>query len=255
MAEETGITWCDSTFNPWIGCTKVSPGCDSCYAEVSTPARTLGLSWGVGAPRHRTAPGNWALPARWQNAHRAFRSDHGRKRRVFCASLGDVFDQSAEPSWRDDLWELVRRTPDVNWLVLTKRIGNAHKMLPEDWGDGYKNVWLGITVVNQFEYDRDVPKLFAVPAAIRWLSMEPLLGPVTLRQTDADLSLTPDWCVVGGESGRAPRPMDLDWARSLKAQCEALHIPFFFKQVGGSDKGKGGTYLDGEQFKAWPGTD
>ena len=188
MAESSSIEWCDSTFNPWIGCTKVGPGCDHCYAETSTPARALGVSWGPKHERHRTGTSNWAQPHRWERDHVAFAAQHGRRRRVFCASLADVFDNAAPADWRADLFELIARTPHLDWLLVTKRIGNVASMLKEVqqalWlrGTGttwpLPNVWLGITVVNQAEVDRDVPKLIDASAQIRFLSIEPLLGPV-----------------------------------------------------------------------------
>ncbi|MDW3683354.1 phage Gp37/Gp68 family protein [Cupriavidus sp. CV2] len=187
MSETTKIEWTDATFNPWIGCTKVSPACDHCYAEVSTPARALGVSWGTKEDRHRTSAANWKQALRWNARHEEFFAAHGRRRRVFCASLADVFDNAVDPGWRADLFRLIEQTPNLDWLLLTKPIGNAramsqvamgaigciHKPLPE-------NVWLGTTICNQEEADRDIPKLLAVPARVRFLSMEPLLGPVDL---------------------------------------------------------------------------
>ena len=248
MAEQTGISWCDSTFNPWIGCTKVSPGCDHCYAEVSTPARTMAIQWGPKAERRRTSAQNWTMPVRWNAAAAVFAAAHGRRRRVFCASLADVFDNAVDPTWRADLFGLIASTPHLDWLILTKRIGNVTAMLPGDWRTGYRNVWLGISVVDQSEADRDVPKLLSVPAAIRWLSIEPMLGPIDC----VPLLNRVDWVVVGGESGPHARPMNREWAISLQAQCEVLCVPFFFKQWGGDARDKGGSLLDGRERKAWP---
>ncbi|HEY8361099.1 MAG TPA: DUF5131 family protein, partial [Ramlibacter sp.] len=129
MAENTSIEWCDHTFNPWIGCTRVSPGCDNCYAAVSTPARTMGLQWGAGQPRHRTL--TWSLPKRWNARHEAFFAIHGRRQRVFCASLADVFDNQVPPEWRADLFEVIRTTPNLDWLLLTKRPQNIVRMVRE----------------------------------------------------------------------------------------------------------------------------
>jgi len=162
--------------------------------------------------------------------------------------LADVFDNRADPAWRRALWALVRETPDLDWLMLTKRIGNVSDMLPADWGSAYTNVWLGISVVNQAEADRDIPKLLAVPAARRWLSLEPLLGPVTLAQRAPLIA----WVVVGGESGRLARPMARQWVQEIRAECDAAGTAFFFKQWGGADKSKGGCRLAGEEAKAWP---
>lgn len=188
MAETTAIEWCDSTLNPWIGCTRVSPACDDCYAARSTPARTMGITWGAGEPRRRTGASTWAQPMAWQRSAAAFQAQHGRRRRVFCASLADVFDDEVPPIWRADLFALIKATPDLDWLLLTKRIGNAWKMMADACGVSQAsltlplhNVWLGATVVNQEEVDRDVPKLLRVPAAVRFLSVEPMLGPVDLE--------------------------------------------------------------------------
>jgi len=282
MSANSKIEWTDHTFNPWIGCTKVSTtctgggGCDNCYAEVSTPARVLrsqgAETWGTGAPRMRTSAANWKMPLRWDAQHAAFFAQHRRRQRVFCASLADVFDNAVDPQWRVDLFNLVLSTPHLDWLLLTKRIGNAARMIEETLPDNMKalppehpvawpwpNVWIGATVVNQAEADRDIPKLLAVPAAKRFLSMEPLLGPVNISQVPdprGGICLKPmcglrwvslgngrvgcrpeaankiDWVIVGGESGPGARPMHPDWARSLRDQCEVADVPFLFKQWG-----------------------
>jgi protein gp37 len=249
MAENSSIEWCDHTFNPWEGCQKVGPGCDNCYAEARDKRFTGGTHWGPGAPRRRTSPANWHQPLRW-NLRAA---TEGRRARVFCASLADVFDNAVPPEWRDDLFRLIASTPHLDWLLLTKRPGNIAAMLPFGWGAGWHNVWLGCTVVNQTEADRDIPKLLAVPAAVRFLSMEPLLGPVDLlkcpthgtaggswdwltgvRNWHSGQDATPriDWVIVGGESGPNARPMHPDWARSIRDQCQAAGVPFLFKQWG-----------------------
>lgn len=285
MADTTAIEWCDSTFNPWIGCTRVSPACDDCYAARSTPARTLGVAWGAGKDRRLTSKPTWKLPIVWQRQAAAFQAQHGRRRRVFCASLADWLDNEVPIQWLVDLLELVRTTPDLDWLLLTKRIGNWSSRISEaigyldeqtptayplplrrwlcQWLDGDeapRNVWLGSTVVNQAEVQRDAPKLLATPAAVRFLSVEPMLGPVSLDamrygppctgcgeavHLDAFTGSTSciyacdgpkfdgiDWVICGGESGPKARPMHPDWARSLRDQCAAAGVPFLFKQWG-----------------------
>ena len=179
MAENSGISWTDHTFNPWLGCTNVGPGCDHCYAEKLVTTR-LGVGWGPGAPRRRTKPGNWAKVRKWHREADAFKAQHGHYPRVFAASLADIFDNEVDQAWRDDFFALVKETPKLQWLIVTKRIRNVKKMLPADWGTGYSNVVLIITVVNQAEADRDIPKLFETPAQRRGLSVEPMLGPVDL---------------------------------------------------------------------------
>lgn len=178
LADITSIEWCDSTFNPWFGCTAVSMACDHCYAEAWAKRSGL-VKWG-NAPRRLASDEHWKKPMRWQREARAFFAQHGRRRRVFCASLADAFDNQVDPLWRERLWALIRITPDLDWLLLTKRPQNIAKMLPAHWGEGWPNVWLGTTVENQDEANRRIPKLCDVPARLRFLSCEPLLGQLDL---------------------------------------------------------------------------
>lgn len=474
MAETTGISWCDSTFNPFIGCTKVSPGCDHCYAEALMDKRWHKVQWGAGQPRQRTSAANWKQPLKWEREAAAFMAEHGRRRRVFCASLADVFDNEVPSEWRADLFALIRATPNLDWLVLTKRVGNVVPMLrlalssvdkalstgydkaheastaraggvrgdsfgrdvdrrngaglaleeedvrpldrrgeddtvraragrdsiggrvlasppdaqretcggggasaglaplprpdpgrsddqpqerqqgqqpagqsgtgdlqraavarcpeagrapprrarveaPEDqparigcgrdeaaakerghgeddrapvrgfaerglsdlsprdldalarlrgwiecWlaGEPPANVWLGASVVNQEEADRDIPKLLAAPARVRFLSIEPMLGSVDLsRWLDrCDHGSRPGpggvggvscaecggsgngctrlhWVICGGESGLQARPFDVQWARSIVSQCRDSGVKVFIKQLGAQPRG------------------
>ena len=282
MSAQTGIEWCDSTFNPWMGCTKVSPACDHCYAERDTK-RFGRVEWGAGKPRVRTGADNWRHPKRWNDAafvqcpSCGWRGDWAEadrrngccpecnhlperftsvRRRVFSASLADWLDNEVPIEWLVDLLDLIRRTPNLDWLLLTKRIGNfstrlmrAHAHLWDtlspnnalrdwvlDWhhGNPPANVWLGATVINQAEADRDAPKLLAVPARVRFLSIEPMLGPVDLvtahKKTIGSGRI--DWIIAGGESGPHARPSHPDWYRSLRDQCAASGVPFLFKQWG-----------------------
>jgi protein gp37 len=238
VSEQTNIEWCDSTFNPWIGCTKVSPGCDNCYAERDMSSRLKVVQWGPHGERVRTKPGNWNKPLAWNAKHEQFFAAHGRRQRVFCASLADVFDVAAPDEWRSDLAKLILQTPNLDWLLLTKRIGNADYMLREMFPEGVpSNLWLGATIVNQTEANRDIPKLLKTNAHVRFLSMEPLLGAVDLTRLVGHGDQLPgapriDWVIVGGESGPNPRPMHPGWVRSLRDQCKAAAIPFLFKQWG-----------------------
>jgi protein gp37 len=231
MGTATGIEWCDHTFNPWIGCTAVSPACDRCYAQA------LVERWGGDfATRRRTAPANWRQPLIWNRKAAA----DGVRRRVFCASLADVFDNQVPDEWRRDLWTLIDATPALDWLLLTKRPQNIAKMLPhrineEGFAWPLRNVWLGTTAENQAEADRRIPHLLAAPAAVRFLSCEPLLGPLDLTRWSGlqdDSALPVDWVIAGGESGPGARPMNPTWAYSLRDQCAAAVVPFFFKQWG-----------------------
>ena len=252
MAKNSKIEWTHHTFNPWVGCTKVSPACDHCYAE-GWAKRSGMVQWGAHAERRRTSENNWRQPIKWN----ADAKRKGVRYRVFCSSLADVFDNAVPVQWRTDLFRLIAETPSLDWLLLTKRIGNADSML----GD-YKtvpllpNVWIGASITNQEEADRDIPKLMRLPATKRFLSMEPLLGPVDLTDIcpnrgqisedhfsaifdpddDAEEDGTPfsyiDWVIVGGESGPGARPMHPEWVRSLRDQCSAADVPFLFKQHG-----------------------
>ena len=253
--KNTNIEWCDHTFNLWLGCTKVSPACDNCYAEALMEKRMHVVKWGAGQPRQRTTESNWKQPLKWNREA----AQKGIRPRVFCASLADVFDNEIDPQWRIDLLRLIAGTPHLDWLLLTKRIGNAHNMMvdafragwPEHetmwarWPELFRNIWLGATICNQEEADRDIPKLLSVPAHKRFLSIEPLLGPVALSiqrisdwneladvcgQGNAKTSI--DWVIAGGESGSNARPMHPDWVRSLRDQCKSAGMPFLFKQWG-----------------------
>ncbi|MEJ7831271.1 MAG: DUF5131 family protein [Nocardioides sp.] len=229
--EGTGISWADLTFNGWIGCQKVSPACDHCYAETLATTR-LGVEWGPGAARRRTAPGNWAKPPRWDR----YAAEAGVRLKVFSASLADVFDNAVDPGWRADLGALISRTPNLDWMLLTKRVGNSRDFLPAMFPGGVPgNVALGVTVVSQDEADRDLPKALAIKRGLQvarlFLSMEPLLGPVDLTRYLAGVDLV----IVGGESGREARSMPDGWALGLKRQCAEAGVPFHFKQQSQAD--------------------
>lgn len=228
MAEQSEITWTDATFNPWIGCTKVSPACDSCYAERDNQRRGWVEGWGPGVPRKRTSAANWQGPLHWDKVHLDFYRAHGRKRRVFAASLADIFDNEVPGSWREDFWKLVAATPNLQWLILTKRIGNAWRMLPADWAYGYLNVVLISTVVNQDEWERDVLKLLTTPAQLRGVSVEPMLA----RIIGGELLKRLQWVICGGESGPEPRGVNPAWPRGLRDECATAGVPFHFKQWG-----------------------
>lgn len=242
MAEESGISWTDATFNPWIGCTKISPACDHCYAARDNKLRKWVPEWGeIGkpaTPRKRTK--TWGEPLKW-NRKAALT---GHRLRVFCASLADVFDNEAPQEWRGDLWQLLRETPNLRWILLTKRIGNAAKMLPPDWP--FPNAGLMSTLENQAVWDRDFPKLMAVPAAWHGVSAEPLLGPINIGDAK------PDWIITGGESGPRFRPMDMGAVRSLRDQCARNGVTFHHKQNGGFRGKDAGCLIDGIEHKHFP---
>ena len=219
------IEWTNHTFNPWWGCTKVSPACDHCYAE--TWAKRTGHNvWGATSPRRVLSDDYWRQPLRWdRDAARV-----GRRSRVFCASMADVFEPRPSlelDSLRQRLWRLVERTPNLDWLLLTKRPHLARRFVP--WTDTWPaRVWLGTTVENQHFADRRIGFLLDVPCRYRFLSCEPLLGPVELSAYIGALH----WVIAGGESGPRARPPLPDWIRGLTDQCVAAGVAFHFKQWG-----------------------
>lgn len=276
--ENSKIEWTDHTFNPWIGCTKVSDGCKHCYAEALMDKRLGRAEWGVAGKRVRTSNSYWKKPLLWNRKAKTA----GVRYRVFCASLADVFeDKSDQPEldeWRFKLFDLIIDTPNLDWLLLTKRPENVCHTIERVTGfsDALMwfpdNVWIGTSVENQEQADKRIPELLKIPAKVRFLSMEPLLGEVDLTSVKslfggswrplldhnvlkgfhgytglstaegkvfhADFSPDDhnyakiDWVIVGGESGRQARPMHPDWVRSIRDQCEAAGVPFFFKQWG-----------------------
>jgi protein gp37 len=221
----TRIEWCDFTFNPWVGCTKVSPGCDHCYAE-GWAKRSGQVQWG-NHPRRRTSEANWRQPVKWNKQAAA----EGVRRRVFCASLSDVFDNKAPPEWRQNLFTLIEATPNLDWLLLTKRPENIAKLLPPPPVSGWPwpNVWFGFTAEDQEHFDHRWPIMREVPAWVRFCSYEPAIGPLELPHGIKGL----DWLICGGESGPKHRPMDPWWAASMRLDCAAHGVRFFMKQMAG----------------------
>ena len=232
MAENTKISWADHTFNPWIGCTKVSDGCDHCYAE--TLDRRWGhSSWGPGAPRRRTSEAYWRKPLAWQR--RA--AETGIRERVFCASLADVFDGEAPTDALRHLFALIHETPNLDWLLLTKR--PARIVLPTDQRPNdpcLDNIWIGISAEDQETYDARWPVLMdrtrANVPTVRFVSYEPAIGPLDLCSSESACGHLPDWIIIGGESGPGARPMDLTWVVPLIAQCKEKGVACFVKQLG-----------------------
>lgn len=248
MGKTTGIPYARSTFNPWIGCTKISPKCDHCYAEAQDARKVFGgaTHWGPRVPRLRTSDANWNDVRRWNRLAPKSES-FGRKGfwPVFSASLADIFDNEVPPEWRRDFWALVRECRNLTFIIVTARIGNAPAMLPDDWGAGYTNVWMISSITKQAEADRDINKLLSVPAVLRGLSMEPLLEAVDLRRWLDPVSevlgtlhhppASLSWIISGGESKAKARHMDLAWPRALRDQCADVGVPFFMKQLSQAD--------------------
>ena len=239
--ENSKIEWTDHTFNPWIGCTKVSDGCKHCYAETLMDKRYGKVKWGPQGQRIRTSEANWRKPLKWNREAKAA----GKRARVFCASLADVFEDKADQleemdKWRAELFQLIQDTENLDWLILTKRPENVMGMVDAPWYYALPNVWIGTSVENQEQANKRIPELLKIPAAVRFLSMEPLLGAVDLENLAyeaagpawAGYNLLIDWVIVGGESGPDARPMHPDWARSVRDQCQDAGVPFLFKQWG-----------------------
>lgn len=230
--ENSKIEWTDHTHNFWVGCQKVSPACDHCYAE--SWAKRTGHPELWNGERRRTTEANWRKPLKWDHTDGADYLEGMRisRPRVFTNSLADFFDNQVPEQWRADAWATISATPNLDWLILTKRAQNIHKMLPPGWGDGWPNVWLGTTAENQEEYDRRVPYLNAAPAAVHFVSYEPALGPLHLSIGGHRV----DWIIAGGESGPHARQCDVAWFRELRDDCSHFGIKFFMKQMGGKRK-------------------
>lgn len=260
-SEGTGISWADLTMNFWIGCQEVSPACDHCYARDFTNARVNAaraaagkppIVWGPGGARHQTAEANRKKPLRWN----LIAAEAGVRLRVFCSSLSDWADNAVPDEWRAEIAATIIATPWLDWMLLTKRIGNAHEMLTKMFPDGVPpNAWIGSTICNQDEARRDITKLLMVKSVLGiskvFLSIEPMLSAINLTHIELPYSTLNaftgvetdelgecGWCVgvdlviCGGESGQGARPMHPDWARALRDQCAAAGVPFHFKQWG-----------------------
>lgn len=271
MGERSSIEWTTHTFNPWWGCTKVSPGCDHCYAEAFD-RRLGGAHWGKDAPRRPASESYWRKPLAWNESARK----RGVRERVFCASMADVFDADAPPGALARLWDTIRVTPALDWLLLTKRPGRIPRSLPKDWGEGWANVWLGTTVEDQQRAEQRVLWLLDTPARVRFLSVEPLLGPVDLthiemiapegnrpgawldalrghvKGPDDMLGRRIDWVIAGSESGHGARPMHEDWVRSLRDQCQRAGVSFFYKQRTEGRRVVSLPMLDGQRWQEVP---
>lgn len=267
MSEHTKIEWCDDTHNFWRGCAKVPgrPGCANCYAEKLVTAR-LGGTWGKGAPRVRAK--DFDAPIRWNKkpwvCDACGKASDGlarnqcdcgvkfHRRRVFSLSLGDWLDDEVPIEWLADMLDVIRRCPNLDFLLLTKRLDLFDRRLQdainicermgglEIWlrlwaheGTPPHNVWLGCSVENQAVADMEIPKLLAIPAVVRFLSCEPLLGPVNFDPRWLYTKVhNINWIIVGGESGPKARPCNVKWIQDIVRQCAAAAVPCFVKQLG-----------------------
>jgi len=309
LAENSTIEWTDHTFNPWIGCTKVSPACKNCYAERDFDHRFGKAKWGPNGTRVITSDANWKAPLVWDRAAKA----DGVRRKVFCASLADVYEDWQGPilssggtimgkdyrasvgnrltmqDVRRRLFDLIDVTPNLDYLLLTKRPENILSMW-DDMPRGFPhkrrdNVWLGTSVENQEWAEKRIPELLRCRelSPVLFLSCEPLVGPLDLTRITAGFNVSLDalrgevasnlsgylvddnhpaidWVITGGESGLKARPCDPEWFRSLRDQCDAAGVPFHFKQWGEFDeklvfvgKKNAGRLLDGRTHDGVPG--
>ncbi len=249
MGSDSKIEWTDHTFNPWIGCTKVSAACENCYAARQAKRTKFAKhAFGPKGVRYVVSDRQWREPLKWNAAAQAA----GKPALVFCGSMCDVFEQRDVTLvvQRTRLWKLIEQTPDLRWMLLTKRPENVQYMVPWPWlpHDGWQSrnpgtwpahVAVGVTIENQKTCDARLLRLLSIPAAMRFVSCEPLLGRVWLPE---DQRKQLDWVITGGESGPKARPTHPDWFRSLRDQCAASNTPFLFKQWGeyrpGTVKGK-----------------
>lgn len=240
MGETTNISWTNSTFNPWIGCTKVSPGCDHCYAE-SLNNRWGHDNWGKGKQRRITADSNWRKPLQWNKEA----AKTGERHFVFCGSMCDVMDDEAPEGARDRLWDVINSTPSLTWQLLTKRPQRYFGYLPKVFV--HRNVWLGTSAENQRMYNVRWPSMatlrFARGCPV-FISYEPALGPLSMEAYEQHLDYGfPNWVICGGESGSGRRPMEKQWAESLRDECAHHGVKFFMKQMSAQTPEQGANLI------------
>lgn len=259
MGEKTGIEWCDATWNPWIGCQKISLGCLHCYAERYNKQYGWTIGWGITGDRRKTSEVNWKKPVAWDRVAKR----EGIRKRVFCGSLCDVFEDRPElKAWRGEIWSLIVNTPNLDWLILTKRPENILRMCPtqimgelDEWIP--PNVWIGVSVENQEMADKRIPILAEMPSNVRFLSIEPMLEDIDLTKNFSyyDGWNAPfEWVIVGGESGTGCRPFNVEWARHIVTQLRLCGVPFFMKQLGGwpDKRDKMEEFPEDLRVREWP---
>ncbi len=268
MGKDSKISWTDHSFNPWVGCQKVGLGCMNCYAEHDmTRKLRWANAWGSPETSERLKTKTWNDPVKWNRQAQA----DGTRPKVFCGSLCDVFEDNPQViDWRLDLFSLIEDTPYLDWLILTKRPEIAQRFFAMT-NNLHDNIMMGVSIEDQATADERIDYLASVPARTRFLSLEPLLGPVNLglmgtapKTWTANGDYRPvwsffHWVIVGGESGPNARPMHLDWVRDIRDQCQEADVPFFLKQWGeyapsGERVGrkKAGHLLDGKEWHEFP---
>jgi protein gp37 len=251
MAENSGIAWTNHTFNPWWGCVKTSAGCKFCYAEKQISIFSENF-WGENSNRKFFFDRHWKDPEKWNRAAKKA----GRIDRVFCGSMCDVMedrDDLIEP--RKRLFNLIEKTENLNWLLLTKRPENFSKFLPEAWLKNPRpNVWLMTTVENSDVLYR-IGELAKVPAVVHGLSMEPLISRVADLPWQFAMHPEINWVIAGGESGENARPFNIDWARTILNDCKMFNVACFIKQMGSNPVNSEGLVFKskkGEDMNEWP---
>lgn len=243
---KTSIAWADYTFNPWIGCSKVSDGCKNCYAEGLMDKRYKRVKWGDSGKRKMTTLSYWKKPFGWNQ----YAIKTGKERRVFCGSLCDIFEGNPQLySIRKELYKLIYATPNLTWMLLTKRLGNVMMHVPVGWWNQFpRNVWIGTSIESEKYREERMTQLAAIPACVKFVSVEPILGPINFTKADAKVL---DWVIVGGESGPNHREMNIEWAKDIKDWSVQNEVSFFFKQISGNKPGiKSGTEID--NYKEFP---
>jgi protein gp37 len=233
MGKNSNIEWTNHTWNPWQGCQKVSPGCKNCY--MYRDKKRYGQD---PATIVKSSRATFGKPLSWQ-----------KSAKVFTCSWSDFFIEEADP-WRDEAWDIIRQTPHLTYQILTKRPEWARYCMPDDWGNGWPNVWLGVSIEAK-DYLWRLESLDEIPATVKFVSYEPALGPVDFYPYSPVI----DWIISGGESGPNYRPADLDWFRQVRDDCQRYDIAYFHKQHGGNRKVDGvwgGRILDGRTWDEFP---
>ena len=226
---KTNISWTDFTWNPWYGCKKISPGCRNCYAERDM--KRFGIDFNTVTKAKGRGTFNWEDPGM-----------------VFTCSWSDFFIEDAD-EWRDEAWDIIQRTPRLTYQILTKRPENIRSRLPDDWGEGWDNVWLGVSIESQEQIHLGWI-LANLPAKLRFISVEPLLDKVNLFGLLGQKKIS--WIICGGESGANHRTMELDWVRFIKDECDRAGVPFFMKQDSGPKPGMRGRIPDDLWIQEFP---
>lgn len=278
MGKDTNIESHDHSFNPWWGCYEVGDGCDNCYAKAFDK-RIGGDHWGADKPLKYMSLDYWKQPQKWDREA----AQEGTTKTIICGSQCDVWDNRADPLVRKRLFELIQMTPNLLWCIYTSRIGNAKKLLPNNWGAGYPNVMLMTSVSTQKDADRDIPKLLKLPARYHGASLEPLLEAINLTHMDVEAAGDKEWCqinclsgkhsdmgrpcpdipninwiVVGGESGGGAKPCVVGWIKNIVADCNTELVHVFVKQLGANPTNREGEscphikHRKGADMNEWP---